>query len=217
MLDVAHGRERILKGRSAFNAASLVRSAGDLSQAFVRTATALERSGLESTPRIEALRRTTMDPTVLMVAWCNGESLPGDPTLRVARRIAALVGNAILSRAASDVTDDVDLGTWRWPECPCCGASPDLALATESRRLLVCWRCDTRWRTGHLGCLGCGADGPPALVRVPSPYLGYELAVCNACGRYLKERTGALSHDLLVERAVVAGLDAAAQQRGLRT
>jgi hypothetical protein len=57
---------------------------------------------------------------------------------------------------------------------------------------------------------------PPTLARVPSPYLGYQLAICNACGRYIKERRGALTHELFVERMLVAGLDEAAQQRGLR-
>ena len=73
------------------------------------------------------------------------------------------------------------------------------------------------WRTEDRGCLSCGADTPPTLVRIPSPYLGYELAICNACGRYLKERRGGLTHELFVERALTAGLDEAAQQRGLRT
>jgi formate dehydrogenase maturation protein FdhE len=91
-----------------------------------------------------------------------------------------------------------------------------LALSTNTKRTLVCWRCDTQWKTAHRGCLGCGADGPPTVARVPSPYLGYELAICNSCGRYLKERRGPLTHELLVERTLTAGLDEAAQQRGLR-
>ena len=51
---------------------------------------------------------------------------------------------------------------------------------------------------------------------VNSYYLGYDLAICNACGRYLKERGGALRHELIVERTLVATLDEAAQLRGLR-
>ena len=89
-------------------------------------------------------------------------------------------------------------------------------MSTATKRTLVCWRCDTQWRTTHRGCLGCGANGPPDVARVPSPYLGYELAICNACGRYLKERRGSLTHELIVERTLTAGLDEAAQQRGLR-
>jgi formate dehydrogenase maturation protein FdhE len=142
--------------------------------------------------------------------------VPADPTKRVARRVASVVGNAVLARAASDVTAGVDLSAWRWPECPCCSGAPDLALCSDRQRTLVCWRCDTRWPAMHRGCLGCGAADAPTIARVPSPYLGYELAICNACGRYLKERRGAPSHDLLIERIIVAGLDAAAQQRGLR-
>jgi hypothetical protein len=53
-------------------------------------------------------------------------------------------------------------------------------------------------------------------VRVPSPDLGYDLVICNSCGRYLKERRGLPSHAWLVERALTAGLDEAAHERGLR-
>src|SRR5439155_13168772 len=134
---------------------------------------------------------------------------------RLARTVAAVVGNAVLSRVAADVVTGFSLATWKRLNCPCCGASPDLALATDRRRTLVCWRCDTMWRTDRRGCLGCGADTSPTIARVASPYLGYELTICNSCGRYLKERRGAPTHALLVERALTLGLDEAAQQRGL--
>lgn len=214
-VDVSRARERIQQGRSAFDAAALLYTAGDLNRAFSRTAAAFERTGIESSARIETLLRTPIDVTAHTIAWANGDSSPGDQTLRVARKVAGVVGNAVLSRVAHDIMVKND-GAWKRPHCPCCAASPDLALAIDTERTLVCWRCDTNWRTEHRGCLGCGASNSPTMVRVPSPYLGYELAICNSCGRYLKERRGGLTHDLLVERALTAGLDAAAQQRGLR-
>lgn len=215
-LDVAHARTRIRGGRPAYEYTTLLRSAGDLTRAFERAAAAFERTGIASTPQLDALRKKRIVASELVMSWANGESLPRDPSLRLARTVAAVVGNAVLSRASSDVVHGFSLAGWKRPQCPCCGASPDLAIATDKRRTLVCWRCDTMWRAGHAGCLGCGADTPPTLARIPSPDLGYELAICHACGRYLKERRGAPSHSLLVERALTASLDEAAQQRGLR-
>lgn len=214
--DVERARTRLQSGRTAFDAAALIADAGDLSAAFKRTSQAFERTGIASTPEVGALQQRSVDATTVVLAWANAESPPIDPTLRLARSIGAVVGNAILSRAATDVTMGQALHTWKWPQCPCCGASPDLALSTDARRMLVCWRCDTMWRAESRGCLGCGATGEPNIVRVASPYLGYELAICISCGRYLKERRGALNHELLVERTLIAGLDEAAQLRGLR-
>jgi formate dehydrogenase maturation protein FdhE len=82
--------------------------------------------------------------------------------------------------------------------------------------LLVCARCDARWRAAGRGCLACDATSAPTLARVRSPYLGYELVICNSCGRYLKERSGPLVYDPVVERALTGELDAAAERRGLR-
>ena len=216
-VDIARARQRMKLGRSAFDAATLLRSCGDLTRPFKRTALAFERTGIASTGYVDLLHRADLDATELVLAWSNNDSQPSEGTRRLARQVAAVLGNAILSRAASDVNDGSPVIGWKWSQCPCCGASPDLALATDTRRTLVCWRCDTYWRTERRGCLDCGATSHPTLTRVPSPYLGYELAVCNSCGRYLKERHGSPSHDLLVERTLTAGLDEAAQLRGLRT
>jgi hypothetical protein len=215
-VDVEQARMRIRGGRSGFDISALLRDTSDLTRAFDRTAAAFERTGIASTTQLAALRKQASDPMALVVSWANGESTPRDASLRLARTVAGVVGNAVLSRASSDVVTGFSLSGWKHAQCPCCGASPDLALATDTRRTLVCWRCDTMWRTDQRGCLGCGADSPPTLARVSSPYLGYELAICNSCGRYLKERRGSPTHALLVERALTAGLDEAAQQRGLR-
>jgi hypothetical protein len=214
-LDVALARERIRNGRPGFDATALLHDVSDLDRCFHRMAAAFERIGIASTPELAALRSETHDPTALMLSWANGDSMPRNPARRLARNVAAIVGNAILSRAASDVADGFSFAAWKRAACPCCGASPDLALSTDKRRSLVCWRCDTMWRTNQLGCLSCGATSSPTLVRIESPY-GYELAICNSCGRYLKERRGAPTQALIVERALTIGLDEAAELRGLR-
>jgi hypothetical protein len=215
-VDVERGLAHVRAGRPAFDADSLLDGAGDLTMAFRRTAAAFEGTGIATTPELTDLRRSTLDPTELVLGWASGGSTPVDTTMRLARTVAGVVGNAVLSRAAQDIASSISFAAWKRTDCPCCGASPDLALTTPKRRTLVCWRCDAMWRTVHRGCLGCGADAPPILARVHSSVLDYELAICNACGRYIKERRGLPSHELLVERAYTAGLDEAAQQRGLR-
>jgi hypothetical protein len=214
-LDVAVARDRIRAGRPGFDSAPLLRSAGDLTRSFHRAAAAFERIGIASTTELAALRGETLDVAALVASWANAESMPRNPTKRLARTVAAIIGNAVLSRAACAVADGFSFAAWKRVLCPCCGASPDLALSTDKRRSLICWRCDTMWRTARLGCLSCGADSSPTLVRIPSPY-GYELAICNSCGRYLKERRGAPTQSLIVERALTASLDEAAEMRGLR-
>ncbi len=214
-VDVPRARRRVRSGRPAFDAATLLDASGDLTQAFRRTTAAFERTGIVSTLQVAELRRADIDVTALVLGWANGGAAPVDASANPARTIAGVVGNAILSHAARRVADGFSFSSWRWTSCPCCGASPDLALTTPTRRTLVCWRCDSMWRTDQHGCLGCGADAPPTVARVESRVLGYELTICNQCERYLKERHGQPSHELLVERALTAGLDEAAQQRGL--
>lgn len=215
-VEVEDGRARVRAGRTAFDSTSVLRDARDIGRSFARVASAFERIGVVSTPQFAALQQTPVEAERLVVSWAHGESVPRNPALKLARTIAGVVGNALLAGAADGIVSGFSLSGWKRTYCPCCGASPDLALATDTRRTLVCWRCDAMWRTTERGCLGCGEDSTPALARVPSPYLGYELMICNSCGRYLKERRGAPTHALIVERALTASLDEAAQQRGLR-
>lgn len=215
-LDVDEARARVRAGRAAFDTTSVLRTARDIGRSFERVAAAFERTGIVSTQQFAALQQTPVEAERLVVSWAHGESVPRNPALKLARTIAGIVGNAVLAGASDDVVSGFSLSGWKRSSCPCCGAAPDLALATDARRTLVCWRCDAMWRTAERGCLGCGEDSAPTIARVPSPYLGYELTICNSCGRYLKERRGAPTHALLVERALTASLDDAAQQRGLR-
>ncbi len=189
-VDVRDARMRIRAGRAAFDAAALLRNTGDVNRSFHRVASAFERTGVESSARLTDLRGRALDVTTLMVAWANGDSMPRDPAMHFARSVAGVVANAVLAHAASSVTKGFSLTLWKRNHCPCCGAAPDLVIVTEKRRALICWRCDTTWRTEVTGCLGCGEDSQHALFRVPSPYQGYVLAVCNSCGRYVKERRG---------------------------
>lgn len=215
-IDVDAARARITSGRVAFDPEVVLANAGDLTPGFWQAVSALEHAGSASSAHVEALHRLDVDANELARSWSNSESTRSDPVSKLARQAAGLVASAVLSRAAAEITTDFSLSEWTRPQCPCCGASPDMVVTTDSRRTLVCWRCETMWRTDERGCLGCGASEPPTLARVRSVYLGYDLAICHACGRYLKERGGSLRHELIVERTIVATLDEAAQLRGLR-
>lgn len=215
MVDVDAAHARIRAGRAAFDSVAVLSGAGDLTKQFHRTVVAFEHIGIASTSQADALQKADVDATALVVNWANTDSIPRTSQLRLARQVAGIVGNALLVRASEEVSKGISFAAWKRSICPCCGASPDMALSTDRRRTLVCWRCDTMWRTDKHGCLSCGADDLPTLARVPSPY-GYDLAICNSCGRYLKERSGPPKHSLIVERALTMGLDEAAQMRGLR-
>lgn len=214
--DVARAKRRLTAGRPTFDPATVLRSAGDLAAAFHDTAAAFDSCGIAPTSTIAALRPSRTEVTRLVTSWATSDSRPAAGTSRVARQVASLVGNAILHRVAADVRDAVPITGWSQVHCPCCGCAPDIATLSNKARTLICSRCDTPWRAPRAGCLGCGADHPPAIARVASAYLGYELAICHACGRYLKERHGGLRFQPLVERALTSGLDDAAERRGLR-
>jgi hypothetical protein len=53
-------------------------------------------------------------------------------------------------------------------------------------------------------------------VRVDAIDLGYDLLVCHACARYIKERKPDGMQSPILERALTVELDAAAERRGLR-
>lgn len=214
--DMARARRRLAAGRPAFDAAAVLRAAGDLARAFRQTASALDSCGIAPTSAIGELRPTRADVTRLIVSWANSDARPASGSHRVERQVAGLVGNAVLHRVAAEVREAIPITGWKHATCPCCGCAADIATISRGARTLICSRCDTPWRAPAAGCLGCGADGPPAIARVSSTYLGYEVAICHSCGRYLKERRGGLRFQPLVERALTAGLDDAAEKRGLR-
>jgi len=139
-----------------------------------------------------------------------------DEGRRLALRAAALLGNAILRSAALQVSKDVSFSQWKKATCPCCGGPPDLAVKDDAHRTLICARCDTQWSAPTMGCLGCESTRPPTFVRVDALDLGYELLVCHACARYLKQRRNDGLQLPIIERAVTIELDSAAERRGLR-
>jgi hypothetical protein len=209
-------RSNVADGRVAFDPNEVLRSAGDLDGSLGRVATAFEMCGLASPRELESFRKGYAIAQPLLKAWLVGERGSSDEGRRLALRAAALVGNAILRSAASQASKGVAFDEWKKTTCPCCGGPPDLAVRSDARRWLICARCDTRWQAPTLGCLGCEATRAPTFVRVDAIDLGYELLVCHACARYIKERRGDGMQSPIIERALTVELDAAAERRGLR-
>ena len=213
---VRRARANVAEGRVAFDPAEVLRGAEDLDGSLGRVATAFEMCGLASQRAIESFRKGHSVAQPLLKAWLVGERGSSDQGRRLALRAAALVGNAILKSAAVQASRGIRFDEWKKASCPCCGGPADLAIRSSAGRILVCARCDTQWVAPTLGCLGCEATRPPTFVRVDALDLGYELLVCHACARYLKERPSEGMQSPMIERALTVDLDSAAERRGLR-
>lgn len=209
-------KANVAEGRVAFDPNDVLRAATDLDASLARTAEAFEMCGMASPRELASFRKGYAIAHPLLKAWLVGERGSSDEGRRLGLRAAAVVGNAILRSAASQASKGLTFSDWKQTQCPCCGGSPDLAVRANDVRWLVCARCDTRWHAPTTGCLGCEATRPPTFVRVDALDLGYELLVCHACARYLKERRGEGMQLPIIERALTSELDAAAERRGLR-
>lgn len=216
VVDVKDAQARIASRRPGFDPVKILSRARTVVTAFDRCVDALEVAGLASSTAVTTLRQQQHDARSLAISWAAGETAPSSSTQRLAQKAASLVAGAILQSNARVVMQKMSLDGWQRPVCPSCGGAPDLAFVDGVKRALVCSRCDTSWPVSTRGCIGCEATGAPTIARVRSPYLGYDLVICHACGRYLKERVGRAQHPPLVERALTAEMDAAAVRRGLR-
>jgi formate dehydrogenase maturation protein FdhE len=216
LVDRVSARARLQTGHTAFDPLEIIGSAGDLIVPFIRVTVALEQCGVTTDIEASRARDERYQVLSMIASWLSGDSMPRDPVKATAWRAAMTVGASILRRASVDVRGGKTVTGWAGMSCPCCGGTADLALAHSEHRVLICSRCDGRWQAHRSRCLGCAAEGPPQIARVSAPLPGYELSICNQCGRYLKERHGSGDLDLLVERALTAQMDAAAEMRGLR-
>lgn len=184
--------------------------------AYVRACDAFEQATIASLAeaRTARIRRDRVGEHI--EAWLRGDRLPRNGADRLGRVAASFVAGCILEAARLRLPEDLPVDRWTRGCCPHCGGQPDLAIIHEHGRELVCARCNGSWHSVGSGCLGCGESRSPTLARIPSP-IGYRLAICNSCGRYVKERdAGEDAIDPFLERALTAQLDAAAEARGLR-
>lgn len=215
-LDVEAARARIRGGQVGFDAMRVLRSCGDLHPRFVRVLDAFEVAGFVSNDDRRAILDGEPDVDDLVSGWFTGDRTPRDPRRRTARQVAIVVGNAMLRTVSTMVGSTVTWKSWARIVCPCCGGSPDIVLVDRGARSLVCARCDAQWRAPRSPCLGCDTTEAGSLARIANPALGYDLVMCNACGRFIKERPRRGLESLIVERALTTELDLAAEQRGLR-
>jgi hypothetical protein len=218
IVDTDGARARVQGGQVAYDALRVIRSVGDLGAVFVRMLDSFEVAGLVSNEERREVLAEDFDIDDLVCGWFMGDRVPRFTTRVLAQQVATTVGNAILRRATSLVGRPVLWSAWTKTSCPCCGSSPDFILTDGSVRTLVCARCDAEWHAPRAGCLGCDAPATPLqLARIENAALGYALVMCNDCGRFMKERPRTGTAPLLVERAITAELDQAAELRGLRT
>ena len=217
-VDADAAKRRIRAGQVGYDALRVLRSCGDLLPRFLLVLDAFEVAGFISNEERRSLLEGEPDVDELVSGWFTGDRTPRDPRKRVTRQAAIVVGNALLRAASAHLCPVSTWRTWVRTVCPCCGGAPDIVLVERpSVRTLVCARCDTRWRARRLGCLGCdSSEMPAAVARISNPELGYDLMMCNACGRFIKERPRRGLESLIVERGLTMELDLAAEQRGLR-
>ena len=216
-LDLPRCRARLAAGHVAYDPLEAIGSAGNLLVSYVRATVAIERAGLMTEEEAIQARERRFQLMSLVAAWLSGEPMPRERARAASRRAAALVAASVLQRASQDVMEEGLPATWDRASCPCCGGCPDFALpARGGTRTLVCARCDAQWSTPSRGCIGCGETEEPMLARIVAPTLGFQLVICNPCGRYLKEPLDDTSVDPAVDRVLTQELDAAAEARGLR-
>jgi formate dehydrogenase maturation protein FdhE len=217
IVDIESARHRINQGQFAYDALRIIASCGDLTPGFIQVLEAFEVTGLLSNDERRSLVTHELDVEEIISGWLTGDRIPRDTRKRLARQAAIVVGNAVLRNATQHVGAPSVWKSWSRVVCPCCGGSPDVALMERGgQRTLLCSRCDAQWRTPRLGCLGCDAAESPSIARIANSAVGYELVMCNACGRFLKERPRRGIEAPIVERAITLELDLAAEQRGLR-
>ena len=210
-------QRRIANGQIGYEALEVLRSCGDPAPRFARLLEAFEVAGFVSNDDKRALLASDLDVDEMLAGWFTGDRAPRDARRRVARQAAMVIGNAMLRAATALVGAPSVWKNWTRVVCPCCGGSPDIVVIERgAQRTLVCARCDAQWRSPRADCLGCEAEESPGVARIANPALGYVLLMCSACGRFLKERPRRGMESLIVERAITAELDLAAEQRGLR-
>lgn len=216
-VDPESARARIAKGHVAYDALRVLRSCGDLTPRFFRVLDAFEVAGWISNDDRRQIAHEEPDVDDLVSGWFTGDRTPRDPRKQATRQAAIVVGNALLRSATERVGPASVWRGWSRTVCPCCGGAPDVVLLERgAHRTLVCARCDAQWRAPRPGCLSCENSEPPAIARISNGPLGFDLVMCSACGRFIKERPRRGVDAMLVERALTVELDLAAEQRGLR-
>ena len=223
---VAERQGRVRQGRRALELGDLPIEWADAGLAARQTADILHRHDvLDSTDHrdLVALVREGADLAPLVAAW-YAETAQGPHTATSSIRppmlddVLQLALRPFFGRAVEVAERGVDLGDWRFPWCPFCGASPDLAVyVDDDRRQLICSRCVGRWDWEAVACPWCPNRDRRQLPSFTSGDGRYRLCACDGCRRYLKayNAKGAARPVMpAVDSIATLPLDAAAVQRG---
>ena len=123
-----------------------------------------------------------------------------------------------LARAAAAALTGVDLSAWTRPDCPACGAEPDVAVITkDGRRCLCCHRCRTQWAWHAWACPRCENADQQTISSFASRDGLYRIYACGKCKRYVKAfdmRNAPRPFLPEVDLIATLPLDAAAIQKG---
>lgn len=109
---------------------------------------------------------------------------------------------------------------WGREFCPTCGSLPVMAqlvpLEGIRERLLVCGRCETRWKYKRIGCPFCGNEDSDLLeILMVEDEQKLRIDCCRQCRGYLKTYVEAGEEELLLADWSTLHLDALAKERGL--
>jgi FdhE protein len=125
-----------------------------------------------------------------------------------------------LTRAAEAIMARIDFGGWLKGSCPLCSGEPDLCVITPAaERIMICGRCNARWRFHQLGCPFCSNVDRRKITSFASRDGRYRLYACDVCERYIKAYDARqASRPVLpaVDGVATLPLDAAAIQKGYK-
>jgi formate dehydrogenase maturation protein FdhE len=125
-----------------------------------------------------------------------------------------------LTRAAEAIMARIDFAGWQKGRCPLCSGEPDLAVITPAaERILICGRCNARWRFHQLTCPFCLNGDRKKITSFASRDGRYRLYACDVCKRYIKAYDSRqASRPVLpaVDGVATLPLDAAAMQKGYK-
>jgi FdhE protein len=109
---------------------------------------------------------------------------------------------------------------WEKGYCPVCGELPPIAQISSQKgtKLLFCAACGIAWQFPLPRCPYCGQEEDMRYLSMESERQ-YRIAVCKACGKYLKTIDSELigsAVPLDIENLATLHLDILAQQQGYR-
>jgi hypothetical protein len=188
--------------------------------AAMRTHEALED---EDWRRADILSRDADRLRIVAKGWYEGVRPGASPTPADATGLDNVLLQSMrpfLTRAAEAIMARIDFAGWQKGSCPLCSGEPELAVITPSaERILICGRCNARWRFHQLTCPFCLNGDRTKITSFASRDGRYRLYACDVCGRYIKAYDARqASRPILpaVDGVATLPLDAAAMQKGYR-